>query len=86
MFRELPLRVIVDSHLTLNPELRILRRGLCFLVCSRYDIVRAQVFEDMGVEVLELPGADGKVDLQALIKELLPGAKSMRFMLKQARN
>ncbi len=30
------------------------------LVCSRYDIVRAQVFEDMGVEVLELPGADGK--------------------------
>lgn len=65
-----PLRVIVDSHLTLNPELRIFETGPVLLVCSRYDIVRAQVFEDMGVEVLELPGADGKVDLQALIKEL----------------
>lgn len=65
-----PLRVIVDSHLTLNPELRIFETGPVLLVCARYDIVRAQVFDDMGVEVLELPAPDGKVDLQALIKEL----------------
>lgn len=65
-----PLKVIVDSHLTLNPELQIFQSGKVLLVCSKYDIVRAQEFEDMGVEVLELPGPEGKVDLRALIEEL----------------
>ncbi len=65
-----PLKVIVDSHLTLNPELKIFETGKVLLVCAKYDIVRAQEYEDMGVEVIELPGPDGKVDLKALVEEL----------------
>lgn len=65
-----PLKVVVDSNITLNPELQIFQTGKVLLVCAKYDIVRAQTFEDMGVEVLELAGKDGKVDLNSLIEEL----------------
>ena len=65
-----PLKVIVDSNLNLNPECRIFHEGKVLLVCANYDIVRAQNFEDLGVEVIELKGSDGKVDLQALLREL----------------
>ena len=65
-----PLKVIVDSHLRLNPECKIFEGGNTLIVCADYDFVRAQVFEDMGVEVLELKAPDGQVDLKALMKEL----------------
>ncbi len=65
-----PLKVIVDSHLRLNPDAKIFQSGKVLLVCAHYDIVQAQTFEAMGVEVLELPGKDGKVDLPALMAVL----------------
>ncbi len=65
-----PLKVVLDSDLTLDPDLKIFQGGKVLLVCARYDIVRAQIFEDMGVEVIELGNGQGKVDLQALVKEL----------------
>ena len=65
-----PLKVVVDSNLSLNPDLKIFQGGKTLLVCAHYDIVRAENFESQGVEVIELPGKDGKVDLRALMKEL----------------
>lgn len=65
-----PLKVVVDSNLSLSPDLRIFQEGRTLLVCAHYDIVRAEAFESMGVEVIELCGENGKVDLKALMKEL----------------
>ncbi|WP_439787220.1 RibD family protein, partial [Parasutterella excrementihominis] len=65
-----PLKVVVDSNLSLNPDLKIFQGGKTLLVCAHYDIVRAENFESQGVEVIELPGKDGKVDLRALMREL----------------
>lgn len=65
-----PLKVVVDSQLRLSPDLKIFKEGKVLLVCAFYDIVRAQMFEAQGVEVIELRGADGKVDLKALCAEL----------------
>ncbi|MCD8339219.1 MAG: bifunctional diaminohydroxyphosphoribosylaminopyrimidine deaminase/5-amino-6-(5-phosphoribosylamino)uracil reductase RibD [Burkholderiales bacterium] len=65
-----PLKVIVDSNLKLNPDSKIFQDGKVLLVCSRYDVVKVGNFEALGVEVLVLPGKDGKVDLKALMAEL----------------
>ena len=79
-----PLKVVVDSNLSLNPDLKIFQGGKTLLVCAHYDIVRAENFESQGVEVIELPGKDGKVDLRALMKELAK-RESMTCMWKPAR-
>ncbi len=65
-----PLKVIVDSNLTVNPESTIFQTGKVLLVCARYDIVRAQVYEGLGAEVIELPNSEKRVDLKALMQEL----------------
>ena len=80
-----PLKVIVDSHLSTPPGAKILPSpasgggargegkltpGPVLIACSQADPTRRAALEAAGAEILELPGADGRVDLAALLGEL----------------
>jgi diaminohydroxyphosphoribosylaminopyrimidine deaminase/5-amino-6-(5-phosphoribosylamino)uracil reductase len=59
-----PLRVVVDSTLRTPAGAAILP---ALLVCHRAEPARRAALEQAGAEVIELPGADGRVDLPALL-------------------
>ncbi|HUW50111.1 MAG TPA: bifunctional diaminohydroxyphosphoribosylaminopyrimidine deaminase/5-amino-6-(5-phosphoribosylamino)uracil reductase RibD [Sulfuricella sp.] len=70
-----PLRVVVDSSLQTPVAAKILQGGATLIVCaaemSDSSIAgRAAALRAAGAEVLALPGADGRVDLAALLAEL----------------
>ncbi|MCU0811493.1 MAG: bifunctional diaminohydroxyphosphoribosylaminopyrimidine deaminase/5-amino-6-(5-phosphoribosylamino)uracil reductase RibD [Thiobacillaceae bacterium] len=59
-----PLRVIVDSGLRTPADAAILP---ALVACHHADPAARAALERAGAEVLELPGADGRVDLAALL-------------------
>jgi len=63
-----PLKVIVDSHLRTPPSAKILTGG-AFIACTKAEYLRREVLETAGAQVIELPGTDGRVDLDALMLE-----------------
>ncbi len=63
-----PLKVIVDSRLATPPNARILHGG-AFIACAEADPAKRAALEAAGAQILELPGADGRVDLAALLLE-----------------
>jgi len=65
-----PLKVIVDSRLDLNPKARLLDDGGVVIATASTALKRVDALREIGVEVLQLPAADGKVDLVALLQEL----------------
>lgn len=67
-----PLRVIVDSQLRTPPVARILDAPGEVLVFSAAgaDPARADALRARGAEVVEAPGADGRVDLAAVLAHL----------------
>jgi diaminohydroxyphosphoribosylaminopyrimidine deaminase/5-amino-6-(5-phosphoribosylamino)uracil reductase len=65
-----PLKVLVDSGLRIPPQARVFASGKCLVASAGGDPVRAAALAAHGVEVLDLPGADGHVDLAALLAEL----------------
>lgn len=65
-----PLRIVVDSHLDISPAARVLADGNALVVCADGDAARAARLRDLGVEVLDLPNANGKVELPALLRVL----------------
>lgn len=66
-----PVRVVVDSHLMTPLEARVLAPpGLVWLAHAADEPSRAKALAQLGVSLLHLPGAGGKVDLQALLAEL----------------
>lgn len=65
-----PLRIVVDSHLDISPAARVLADGNALVVCADGDAARAARLRDLGVEVLDLPNANGKVELSALLRVL----------------
>lgn len=66
-----PLRVVADSTLRTPRSARLLAApGQALLVTAVAAHGRAIEFERNGVEVLSLPGLDGRVDLSALMTEL----------------
>jgi diaminohydroxyphosphoribosylaminopyrimidine deaminase/5-amino-6-(5-phosphoribosylamino)uracil reductase len=65
-----PLRVVLDSQLRTPPAARILAEEGAWLVCARADPARRDALLEAGALILELPGADGRVDLAALMREL----------------
>lgn len=65
-----PLRVVVDSRLEISPEARILDGGSVLVACAVDDAAKTAALAQRGAEVLVLPGARGKVDLQQLLAEL----------------
>jgi diaminohydroxyphosphoribosylaminopyrimidine deaminase/5-amino-6-(5-phosphoribosylamino)uracil reductase len=65
-----PLRVIVDSSLRTPPAATILQEGVVLVVCRDDSIPRAIPLRAAGAELLALPGAEGGVNLPALLAEL----------------
>ncbi|HNA83332.1 MAG TPA: bifunctional diaminohydroxyphosphoribosylaminopyrimidine deaminase/5-amino-6-(5-phosphoribosylamino)uracil reductase RibD [Thiobacillaceae bacterium] len=64
-----PLKVIVDSRLSTPPAAQVLAGG-ALIACVQADSARRAALEAAGAEILELPGADDRVDLAALLWEL----------------
>lgn len=69
-----PARIVVDSALRTPAHARLLRAdepgGAVLIVAARDDPARRAALTAAGAEVLLLPGADGRVDLGALLDEL----------------
>jgi diaminohydroxyphosphoribosylaminopyrimidine deaminase/5-amino-6-(5-phosphoribosylamino)uracil reductase len=66
-----PLRVVVDSDLRISPQARLLAppgRAMVVSAVAAPELSRALTAQ--GVEVLQMGGADGRVDLHALLEEL----------------
>lgn len=61
-----PLRVVVDRHAATPPSARVLAGGNALIVTASGGRDRASA----GVEVLELPDAHGKVDLERMMRAL----------------
>lgn len=64
-----PLRVVLDSHLRLPPTARILAGGALVYTASPDEGKRAAL-HGAGAEVVTLPGAEGQVDLPAVLRDL----------------
>jgi diaminohydroxyphosphoribosylaminopyrimidine deaminase/5-amino-6-(5-phosphoribosylamino)uracil reductase len=65
-----PMRIVVDRHLEMSPEARVLEGGNVLVFCAREDREKSARLRDAGAEVLALPDAGGKVDLAAMMGEL----------------
>ena len=68
-----PLKVIVDRHLSLSPEARLLSGGAVLVATASIggeQAPRAEALRRRGAEIIALPGAGGAVDLPALLREL----------------
>ncbi len=66
-----PLRVVVDSRLESPPAARIFDApGLVLVVGAQRDAARENALKARGTEVTFAPGANGKVDLAAMLADL----------------
>lgn len=66
-----PLRVVVDSRWQLSPSARLLEPpGQVLVAGAVSDPARVDALRAAGAETLPLPGANGRVDLDALLKLL----------------
>jgi len=65
-----PLKVLVDSHLELPLQAKVLNGGGVLLASANDAGEKAAALRARGAEILSLPNADGHVDLAALLAEL----------------
>ena len=66
-----PLRVILDSQLRTPPDAAILKPpGRALIYCTRPDAERRAALEAMGAEVAQLPEANRRLDLSAVLLDL----------------
>lgn len=65
-----PLRVIVDSKLSIHPDARILVGGSSLIFTATVDVEKQAQLQAQGIEIIQLPNAHGKVDLVQVIREL----------------
>ncbi len=65
-----PRRIIVDSRLEIHPAARVLQGGGSWIVAAVRDEAREQALRAAGHELILLPNESGKVDLDALMREL----------------
>jgi diaminohydroxyphosphoribosylaminopyrimidine deaminase/5-amino-6-(5-phosphoribosylamino)uracil reductase len=64
-----PLRVVLDSHLRTPVTAKILQGG-CLIATASTDPDKTRVLEAAGAEVVVVPDADGRVEIDALLKVL----------------
>ncbi|MFZ6767596.1 bifunctional diaminohydroxyphosphoribosylaminopyrimidine deaminase/5-amino-6-(5-phosphoribosylamino)uracil reductase RibD [Undibacterium sp. Di26W] len=64
-----PQKIIVDSHLRISPQARVLQGG-ALVVCAVVHAEKQAQLEQVGVEVICLPDSNQQVDLPALMQEL----------------
>lgn len=78
-----PLRIIIDSHLSTPAEARIFQKpGNNLIVTSSDDNAAAEALIRAGAEVLCVEGANGRIDLAALMSHL--GALEINEVLVEA--
>lgn len=65
-----PLKVLVDSSLSVNEDNRFFDVGRTLVVCAKEVADKEALLRRRGAEVLCLPSDDGRVDLQRLLSEL----------------
>ena len=65
-----PRRIVVDSKLEIAPDARVLQGGGTWIVAASANAEKEAALRAAGHEVIMLPDASGKVDLQALMREL----------------
>jgi diaminohydroxyphosphoribosylaminopyrimidine deaminase/5-amino-6-(5-phosphoribosylamino)uracil reductase len=65
-----PLRVIVDSKLSISPDAKILVGGGNLVFSAAANPEKQALLEQQGAEVVVLPNAAGKVDLPQVMREL----------------
>ncbi|MDR2261534.1 MAG: bifunctional diaminohydroxyphosphoribosylaminopyrimidine deaminase/5-amino-6-(5-phosphoribosylamino)uracil reductase RibD [Azoarcus sp.] len=65
-----PLRILIDPRLEAAPAARIFQDAPALIVTADAEQARIRRFTGLGHRVLSLPGADGRVDLPALLREL----------------
>jgi diaminohydroxyphosphoribosylaminopyrimidine deaminase/5-amino-6-(5-phosphoribosylamino)uracil reductase len=65
-----PLRIVVDRHLEMSPDARVLDGGNVLVFCAQEDRQRAAALRAAGAEVAAMPDARGKVDLAGMMREL----------------
>ena len=65
-----PLRVLVDSRLEVPLAARLLDGGNRLVAAAIEDRAKAAALRDRGAEVVVLPNASGKVELEDLVREL----------------
>jgi diaminohydroxyphosphoribosylaminopyrimidine deaminase/5-amino-6-(5-phosphoribosylamino)uracil reductase len=66
-----PLRVVLDSGFALSPQARVLQPpGQALVVGAKADASRIASLQAAGAHCLVQPAADGRVDLDALLREL----------------
>ena len=65
-----PLRIVVDSRLNITPEAKLLDGGAVLVATATQDDAKAVKLKAKGADVVVLPNAHGKVDLQRLTQHL----------------
>ncbi|MFO1362065.1 MAG: bifunctional diaminohydroxyphosphoribosylaminopyrimidine deaminase/5-amino-6-(5-phosphoribosylamino)uracil reductase RibD [Burkholderiales bacterium] len=65
-----PLKVLVDSRLEVSPQARLFAAGRTLVAAAVDDRDRIARLRERGAEVVVLPDAAGKVDLNELVREL----------------
>jgi diaminohydroxyphosphoribosylaminopyrimidine deaminase / 5-amino-6-(5-phosphoribosylamino)uracil reductase len=65
-----PLRVVVDSHLRMTPDARILHGGNTLVAYAADRAGKLQALASSGAAFICLPGNDGKVSLEKLLQHL----------------
>lgn len=72
-----PLRIVLDSSLRIPLDCKLVQSAseipllvVCAGFCSPEMAAKEKALEKLGVEVVSLPGADGRPDLEALVIEL----------------
>jgi diaminohydroxyphosphoribosylaminopyrimidine deaminase/5-amino-6-(5-phosphoribosylamino)uracil reductase len=70
-----PLRIILDTNLSLSPRSRAVtggpeRIGKCLVMTCSGDAEKRRVLESAGVEVCAVPEKEGKIDLEGVLREL----------------
>ena len=65
-----PLRIVVDSHLRITPEAKLLDGGAVLVATATQDDAKALALQAKGAAVVVLPNSEGKVDLLQLTQHL----------------
>ncbi|MBP7991954.1 MAG: bifunctional diaminohydroxyphosphoribosylaminopyrimidine deaminase/5-amino-6-(5-phosphoribosylamino)uracil reductase RibD [Rhodocyclaceae bacterium] len=67
--RTAPLRVVVDTHLRTPTSASILQGG-CLIATASVDPIKTAALQAAGAEIVVLLSADGRVDMDALLRHL----------------
>lgn len=65
-----PLRVVLDSRLRIPLDARILQGGNTLIYCAQGEEGKRIRLQSAGTMVVAVPGHDGRVDLQAVLRDL----------------